>query len=237
MNYHKLITLGSLVALTGYVASGPLGFLMVQVIHPQPAWSTPATFAANYNLVQDIPYYFGFLLTGGMLMLVTAHYLNYDGNNAQTKFHLLVAFAWTVAFFTLVTFNYICQTTFVRHLALNYTPAYDNAIATFSMVNPLSLCWANEIWGYAFLGVATGLMAGYYGRDRPAIRALLVMNAVVSIGTVVFTIADTQWLTTTVGLTAYFFWNILMIALMILVYRDARVSGNHSVQDKKFGGN
>lgn len=220
-NYTKSISLGALVALTGYITSGPVGFLIVRAVKPQPAWTSPGVFAQNYHVIQDMPFYFGFLLIGGMLMLVVGHYLNYNGDDPEKKFHLQVALGWTIAFFTLIAFNYISQTTFVRHLALNYKPEYDTAIATFSMTNPMSFCWANEIWGYGFLGVATWLMAGYYSGRNNSIRVLLMTNGVVSVATVVFTIVEINWLMTSVGLSAYFIWNILMIVLMVLIYRDA----------------
>lgn len=222
MNYRKLISLGALIALIGYVTSGPVGFMLVRAVKPQPTWVSATVFAENYHVIQDLPFYFGFLLTGGMLMLVTGHYLNYGAQEPEKKFHLLVALGWTIAFFTLISFNYVSQTTFVRHLALNYRPEYDSAISTFSMANPLSFCWATEIWGYAFLGVANWLMAGYYSGRNNLIRSLLIANGVVSVATVAFTIMDMHWLMTSVGLSAYFIWNLLMIVLMILIYKYNR---------------
>lgn len=222
MDYNKLILRGSLIALIGYITSGPLGFIVVRLVKPQPAWTSASVFAENYHFIQDLPFYFGFLLTGGMLMLVTGHYLSYNDKHPEKKLKLLFALGWTIAFFTLIGFNYISQTTFVRHLALNYKPENDFAIATFSMANPLSFCWANEIWGYGFLGIATWLMAGYYSGRNNLIRSLLIANGIVSVGTIVFTIIDTNWLMTSIGLSAYFIWNVLMIALMCLICSDVR---------------
>jgi hypothetical protein len=105
MNYYRLISLGSLIALTGYITSGPVGFLVVSVVKPQPAWSSPSAFAENYHVIQDLPFYFGFLLIGGMLMLAASHYLDFKDNVPEKKFHLLVALGWTAAFFTLISFN------------------------------------------------------------------------------------------------------------------------------------
>lgn len=221
-NYAQLISVGSLIALIGYITSGPVGFLIVRIVKPQPVWTSSAVFAENYHVIQDLPFYFGFLLTGGMLMLAAGHYLNHTENEPAKKFRLLVALGWTIAFFALISFNYISQTTFVRHLALSYKPEFDSAIAAFSMANPLSFCWANEIWGYGFLGVATWLTAGYYSGKSNVIRVLLIANGVVSIATVAFTIIDMNWLMTPIGLSAYFIWNVLMIVLMILIYNYNR---------------
>lgn len=221
-NYNKLISLGALVALIGYIVSGPIGFVIVRAIKPQPAWSSPGSFAAHYHMIQDLPFYFGFLLIGGMLMLAVGHYLNYNDVNPRTKFHLLVSVGWTVVFVAEISFNYVCQTTFVRHLALNYRSEYDTAIAAFSMANPMSFCWANEIWGYGFLGIANWLMSGYYAGKNNLIRFLLIANGVVSTTTVVLTIISVKWLLTSFGLSAYFVWNVLMIALMALIYNYSR---------------
>lgn len=217
-DYSKLISISALVALAGFVASGPVGFFLVNTVKPQPVWVSASTFVSNYHIVQDIPFYFGFLLTGGMLMLAVGLFLSYKEENVSARFRLTLSLGLTIVFFTLISFNYICQTTFVRHLALNYVPEYDALIAAFSMANPLSFCWANEMWGYGFLGVATWLMAAYYSGSR-TVRVLLISNGVVSVATVLFTIVDTDWLMTTLGLIAYFTWNVLMIAVVIFIYR------------------
>lgn len=227
--YNRLISIGALIALTGYITSGPLAFLIVHFVKPQPAWISSAVFAENYSIIQDLPYYFGFLLIGGMLMVSAGHYLNYMGGDTLKKFHLLVALGWTIVFCTLISFNYICQTTFVRNLALNYKPEYDVAIATFSMSNPLSFCWANEMWGYAFLGIATLLTAGYYKGRNKLIHALLIINGIVSIASAIWTIIDVHWVLTLAGLAAYFAWNVLMIVLMIMIYKYAKHSRTRSI--------
>jgi hypothetical protein len=222
LTYADLISMGSLVALIGFILSGPVAFVIVKAVKPQPVWTSPEVFAENYHLIQDIPYYFGFFLLGGMLMVSAGHYLNFEKHTSELKkFHLLVAFAWAIAFFTLISFNYICQTTFVRNLALNYKPAYDSAIETFSMSNQLSLCWAIEMWGYAFLGISTWLAAAYYEDKNKWIQRLMILNGIVSLGSAVWTIVDVSWVMTITGLVSYFVWNVLMILLMILIHKHS----------------
>ncbi len=219
---NKLIALGSLMALAGFLLSGPLAFLFVQLIKPQPAWTSASIFTANYSPVQNLPYFFGFVLIGGLLILAAAHYLD-AANNHLTRLRLLLSLSCTLIFSVLIGFNYICQTSFfVHHLAEHYKPEYDAAIATFSMANPMSLCWAIEMWGYAVLGIATWLMAAYYRGKNNAIRILLTANGLVSVGSVVFMVVDNQWLMTSTGLVAYGVWNILMIVLLGLIYRHAK---------------
>mgnify|MGYP001221119000 CR=1 FL=1 len=221
-NYHRLIAPGTLVGLAGYVLSGPAGFLLVRLTQPQPVWVSPAVFAENYHVVQDMPYYFGLLLIGGMLMLAAGLFLNAQDEPVKIRFHLLLALMWTTFFAALIFFNYVCQTTFVRHLALNYRAEHDPLIATFSMANPMSLAWAVEMWGYGVLGVATWLMSGYFQTRNKAIYWLLIANGVVSVLTVVFTVIDMKWLLTPPGVAGYFIWNVLMITLMVLLYRYSR---------------
>jgi hypothetical protein len=171
-NYNKFISLGTIIALTGYITSGPAGFMLVKLTKPQPEWVSASVFATNYNFVQDIPYYFGLLLIGGMLIIAAGHYLNFNEENKQIKFELLLSLLFATVFAALIFFNYICQTTFIRHLALHYKPENDAVISTFSMANPGSLSWAIEMWGYGILGLATWLMSGYYKGKNNFIRWL-----------------------------------------------------------------
>jgi hypothetical protein len=222
MNFNKLISLGALIAMIGYLMSGPVAFIVVYLLKPQPTWVSPAVFVQHYSTIQDLPFYFGFLLIGGMLMLVAGHFLNYQEDDEKKKFHLLVAFGWTIAFFTLIAFNYICQTTFIHNMAVHYKSEFDFAISTFSMSNPLSFCWANEMWGYAFLGIATWLMSGYYTDKSFSIRILLISNGILSLLSAIWTIIDVNWMMTTIGYIGYFIWNILMITLMIKIFSYSR---------------
>jgi hypothetical protein len=90
------------------------------------------------------------------------------------------------------------------------------------MANPSSFCWANEMWGYGFLGVATWLMSVYYVNRQRWIQYLLIANGVISIIGVAWTIKDIFWVLTTTGLVAYAIWNILMIVLTILIWMHAK---------------
>lgn len=42
LDYNKLISLGALVALVGYIMSGPVAFVIVRLIKPQPPWVSNA---------------------------------------------------------------------------------------------------------------------------------------------------------------------------------------------------
>jgi hypothetical protein len=222
VNHQKLISAGALVALVGFVLSGPVGFLLVSQTKPQPVWVSPAAFVEHYHAIQDVPYYFGFLLIGGMVLLMVAHYMDARDQDSRMRFYNLVALCLATIFSTLIFFNYVCQILFIRNLALHYKPEYDPAIAMFSMANPLSFCWSNEMFGYGILGVATWLLASYYHGRSKFIRLTLIANGIVSLGSVVWTILDANWILTTAGYVGYFGWNLLMITMMIAIYKFAR---------------
>jgi hypothetical protein len=222
--YNNLVFRGAIVALAGYFLSGPVASILVRQISPQPEWVSSEVFSQNYHVIQDTPYYFGFLLISGMLMIAVGHYLNFNGSNdTKGKFMLLLALCFSIVFCALISFNYICQTTFVRNLAIAYRPEYDPAIATFSMANTRSLAWAIEMWGYAFLGIATALSAGYYRSNNILLAVLMILNGVASFAGAVFTIAYASWVMTTGGLVAYIGWNILMITIMVLILRESAI--------------
>lgn len=157
-NNNRLITFGALIALAGYVLSGPIGLLAVNLIKPQPAWTTPANFVAEYHFVQTAPFLFGFLLVGGTLMMVAGHYIAASNNQRPAA---LLSLVFTIPFATLIFFNYIVQVSFIPNLVMNYEDEYGGAITSLSMSSPLSLCWNIEMWGYALLGVATWMLARY----------------------------------------------------------------------------
>lgn len=218
-SYRSFIIRGAVLALLGFVLSGPVAVLLVTLIKPQPLWISPQVFVENYHVIQNLPYYLGFLLLGGMLMLATGHYLQYSGEKSHVKTKLVLALSLTTVFCGLIAFNYICQTTFVHNLATHYRPEYGPLIAGFSMANPTSFCWANEMWGYGVLGVATWLTAAYYKEKNIFIYWLLILNGIVSLISPMWTILDVNWVMSPLGFSLYLFWNVLMIVLMIAIIR------------------
>jgi hypothetical protein len=218
--------------LAGLILSGPVGFLLVELTRPQPRWTSVAAFVAHYHVIQTIPYYFGFVLISGILMLTGAHYVTACKNNYPVTMQCLLAVLCATVFAALIAFNYLCQVIFVHHLVQRYPSGQDELIAAFSMANPLSLSWAIEIVGYGILGVATWLLAGYYRNLNKHIYFLLISNGIVSVATVVLVVIDLNWLSKPIGLVAYLCWNLLMIVLMVLIYRFSK---NNSHEAKRRG--
>lgn len=210
----------SVISLLGFILSGPVGFLLVRMIQPQPEWTQASSFVEHYHIIQNLPYFFGFLLLAGQLLLVLGHYELYRTRSPLIRFRLLIAVFLMVVFCTLITFNYIVQTTFVHNLAWNYQPGYDQAIQYFSMSNTLSIAWAIELWGYGILSISLWLLRDIYTPFFKLISILLWINLISSIVPILWTILDVNWVMSTLGLGLYFVWNLLMILLMILFYQS-----------------
>jgi hypothetical protein len=219
LSFQHTILLGSYTGLAGYILSGPVAVFIVLMTFPQPPWKSGAAFVVNYHPIQNLPYFLGFALITGMLIFSIGHYMNAGHMPGKVKIRLLLALALTSIFFGLVSFNYICQTVFIHHMASHYRPEYESLITGFSMSNPTSICWALEMWGYAILGVATWLTASYYREKNQLIRWLLTINGVVSIGSMIWTMLDYNWILKPIGFNLYIVWNLLMIMAMVAIIR------------------
>lgn len=212
---------GAALTVAGILLSGPIGLLAVTVLHPSPPWIDAASYAQSFHPIQTAPFFGGFFLVGGYVVMMAALYELADEGQ---KTNALIAVVFTAVFATLIFFNYINQTTFIPALVQDYRPGYDSAVSTFSLANPLSLCWAIEMWGYALLGVATWLTAPIFNRNRieKMTAALMIANGVVSIAGGVVTAWSLGWVLTTPGIVSYVGWNILVLALSIFVILSLR---------------
>lgn len=214
-----MIKRGAYLGLTGFILSGPVAVAIVNMTHPQPPWTSAESFVEHYNFIQNLPYFLGPFLLAGMLLLSAGHYLNYKGEVTGIRSSLFLSVLLTAVFIALVSFNYISQTTFVHTMAMHYRPEFGPLITGFSMSNPMSFCWAIEMWGYGILGIATWLMAPYYNGKNNVIRGLLISNGIISLISPIWTIIDVQWVLSTLGFSLFLFWNFLMMALMIAIIK------------------
>lgn len=203
------------VTLVGALASGPLAQLVVAGTHPQPPWQDARTFVAKYHPVQALPFLLGFLLVAGFVVLVASlHTLASARLRARTQ----SAIVFTAAFSALVLFNYAVQTTFVPALVSADDEASAQLIAALTMTHPASLGWSLEMWGYAWLGVATWLVAPVFAGTRVerAARATFAANGPISIAGGFWTALQPGWVMTRPGLIAFALWNALVIAMCVL---------------------
>lgn len=209
------------ISLFGFILSGPVGLALVTWLGPQPEWTSAIVFAEHYKWIQSLPYYFGFFLIGGVLMLVLAHFMDHRQGEARISWKLGLSLVLAIVFCTLIGFNYICQTTFVHQMAINYRPIYEPVLAAFSMSNPYSLAWAIEMWGYGILGISLWLLADVYRKNSRWIPTLFLANMLLSLGSIAWTIVDARWVMTTMGLGLYLFWNVLMILILVMILRQS----------------
>jgi len=212
---------GAIANIAGILLSGPLGVILVNLVHSNPPWQTPQLWAENFHPIQTFPFYGGFLLLGGyVVMLAVTHQLA----EAKDKIYTSIALIFTTVFVTLIFFNYIIQSTFLPALARDYRPEYDPIITAFSFANPQALCWAIEMWGYALLGVATWLAAVVFNRNgiEKTTARLMVANGIISLAGGFVTAADLGWVLTAPGLVSYSVWNLLVFLMAIFFLLSLR---------------
>lgn len=208
----QLAIYGAWLTITGVVVSGPLALVLVNALHPQPPWQDPETFVRHFHPMQTLPFFGGFFLIGGFVLLIAS--LHAMANEAQKPW-TTAALVFVSVYAAMVFTNYVLQTTFVPALAQRYTPADGPLLAAFTMSNPRSLAWGLEMWGYGFLGVATWICASVFG-DTPAERAAawtFVANGPLSIVPAVFAALSPGWVMTPFGLASFIGWNVLALAM------------------------
>jgi hypothetical protein len=202
----------ALAAAAGLLLSGPISLTLIH----QPPWVDTATFLVRYERVQSLPFVFGFILLAALLVLVLRA-AGHLPERARTR--RAAATLCAGVFAAWVGLNYAIQTMFVPAAVA----AGDRTVSAFTMQNPRSLAWMLEMVGYAWLGVATWLVApAFQGAGRRAwIRALLVANGAVSVAAAAGAAGSMEWLFRPSGLIAYGAWNLLLLVALVLVAVDA----------------
>ena len=220
---HKIGMLGAILSAIGILTSGPLAVLVVALVHPQPSWDGPDLFVENFHRIQTMPFFFGFLLaTGSILMLVSIYLLSKKRATALTA---LIFMTIGAAF---VIFNYVTQTTLVPAIVDAYTSELGPVLTTLSMSNPSSLPWALEMWGYGLMGLGTWFAAGYFGMSRleRIARFLFILNGALSVFGALMASIDLTGVFSTAGLVGYGIWNVIYLALAVTFYRVLRENRN-----------
>lgn len=198
--------------------SGPLGMVLVSAVAPQPPWTDAATFMRHYHPLQALPFLFGFVLLLAFPALQVALHLR--ARPAARPFTLLgVVFA--AVFAALIAFNYIAQTALVPAAVARGDGAL---VALFSMNSPTAICWAIEMFGYGFLGVAS--LCALPALPGPGLervsRILLALNGVISVLGAALTARDARWVLTPAGLVAFLAWNVVILAMVLALVLTLR---------------
>lgn len=213
---YKIGSMGASLAAIGILISGPLAIPVIALVQPQPLWESPELFVQNFHRIQTLPFYFGFLLLGGSIMMLVSVYLL-----SQKRAAALAALIFMSIGAAFVFFNYVTQTTFIPAVVNDYSSELGPIISVLSMSNPIALAWAIEMWGYGFIGLGTWLAAGFFGAsplERTA-RVLFILNGVVSVLGALAIAIDLSGVFSIFGLIGYGAWNVLYLVLAIVFYR------------------
>lgn len=211
---YKFGIISAIITALGTVFSGPLAFIAVSSIKPQPAWASVEIFVENFHPIQSVTFYFGFLLIIGSVCMIAFIY------DRQKDIHSLIALVFTGIAATLISFNYFIEATFVPALIRNYTPSLDPIIKVFAVTNPFALFWAIEMWGYGFLGLGTIFVIDFFSTKgiEGWTRILFLVNGIVSIVGALYSSIYLEWVLTTAGLISYALWNVLYLVLAIMFW-------------------
>lgn len=90
----------------GTILSGPLSLLVVSLVQAQPAWVSPSVFVDHYHRVRSLPFYLGFALISGSVLMVASIY-----QLSESKSSPLMALVFSSTAGGLIFFNYVAQTT------------------------------------------------------------------------------------------------------------------------------
>jgi len=219
-NQNSLLALSALAILVGAMLSGPVSTGMVMIIRPQPAWVDPAVFMSHYHWIQAIPFILGFaLLFGSCFFVAIASSIASEGLH-KTRANLALITASVYA--TLISFNYIIQVAYVPMLVKSNQPM----AGYLTMSNPSSVCWAIEMFGYLFQGIAFWLLSPVFRANKHGsmIQWLLVVNLILSVGGAVAACIDVAWAMKPFGLIMFVVWNLVLAVLMGTIALDQKDS-------------
>lgn len=220
---YRIGMLGAIVSAIGILTSGPLAVLVVALVQPQPLWGGPDLFVDSFHRIQTLPFYFGFLLAMGSIMMLVSVFLL--SKKRATTLTALIFMSIGAAF---VIFNYVIQTTFIPAVVKTYAAELGSVLTTLSMSNPSSLPWALEMWGYGLIGLGTWLAAGFFGTSRleRIAKALFILNGVVSVFGALMASIDLGEVFSIPGLVGYGIWNLLYLALAVTFFRVLQKRGH-----------
>jgi hypothetical protein len=214
---HRSLRTAALLVIAASLLGPGAVFLDLALRGPRP-WAGPADLLAGFHWIQVVPPLLGFpLLLGFILFVAAARRLDEARGGRVDQVPVLLL---TAVYGALVAFNYVANAWYVRQAG----EADLGAVSALSMNNPRSLCWAIELVAYGILGAVTWLLAPTF-REEAAVAALLRVNGVVSVACAAVALADVTWVQTPAGLAFYAAWNLLVVAIMVLVAHRFRGEG------------
>lgn len=210
---YKMIKLSALIVIIGSLLSGPITAGIVKLTCPQPAWIDARTYLENYNWVQSLPIIFGFVFLMGNCLFLSS--VIRQAKTEKEKILSNMAIIMMSVYAVIISVNYIIQIAYMKPIeGMN-----ESIITILSMSNPFSLSWILEMSGYAFLGISLWLIVPLF--KKKIIKNLIVLNGVFSVLGAVITYIDLSFpLGSVFGIISYIFWNILIVAIMVLIIKD-----------------
>lgn len=201
------------------LASGPIGVALVRLLAPQPDWQGAGIFINNFSHIQSLPYFLGYGLIIGAVLLVSKIY---QLAKEEDRGSILPSLIFVAIYAALVSLNYVIQTTFIPALIISKGDGASILISAFSMSNPNSFAWAIEMYGYMFLGLAFLWLYPYFkqGRFSRPIFFLLIANAAMGVFGAFISSYQLDWVMSQQGIISFVAWNIVFAALIIFIMFD-----------------
>ena len=210
----------------GILLSGLIFPVYSSIFHPQPVWETAELFIQAFHPVQTGTFFFGyFLITGSLLTFIALFCIS---NELPAMSGLVIHCIFAAVIFL----NYIIQTTYVPHLAMNNPPEAEMLLAVFSMANPGSFAWALEMWGWGGIGLSYLFMAFIFSNNRHEriLKVLFLANGTASLIAAFVTSFNMLWLFTPAGFAALIIWNLLVLVIDIFLLIFFRRAGKYTTQ-------
>ncbi|MEY4579467.1 MAG: hypothetical protein RL701_4170 [Pseudomonadota bacterium] len=198
----------------GVLASGPIALVTVALTQPQPRWVDARTYVEHFHPLQLLPFFAGFILIAGFFgLIISVSALS----GPEHRLSRCCAVASATVFAALITVNYAVQVSFIPGLVQRYEASDASVLAALSMARPGSLAWTLELWGYAWMGLASWLVAPFFvgGRLEQFTRRMFVLNGVVSLCTPWLSCVTSEWMTQWYGILAFGLWNAVALAMSV----------------------
>lgn len=209
----KLIRISAWLTIAGILFSGPLGLFISNLVQAQPSWENAEVFILHYHPIQRLTFLFGFIMILGFVMFISA--IGQLADNQVKKVYSGMAIIFAAVYVVIIGLNYTLQVAYIPAV-MHLNP---EVAGMLTMVNPMSVSWVLEMFGYAFLGLSVWFLVPLLeGSKRTGtIRVLMILNGIVSILGAIITVFNISWVLSTAGLISYLVWNLLILIIMVLV--------------------
>ena len=209
---------------TGMLFSGLIGNLIILLVAPQQlAWENIEAYAASFESIQTLPQAAGLLMVIAFVVLMVSIHAHAP---ADKKILSQLGVVFSGIYAAIVSTNYIIVLAVVRP---NILQGELEGLALHVVGNPYSISWAKEMLGYAFMGMATLVVAPLFRGSKLQnwIRWLFIWNGVAGIaGVMGIIVADPAWVLAPFGLAIWLIWTVatmIPFILLAILFKKKRV--------------